>query len=604
MRNKIRVILDPLRLRLASPDSLAPMAILGLFAGLIASALVTLFRLTLESLQIYFLGLPGPDNYSALPIEWRFWLPALGGIILGIVFMFIPQAARAVGVGFVIVRFHRAQADLPWPNAIVQFFSAVWGLLVGLSNGREGPGVHLGATAGSLLSHYLDLPHNSARTLVGCGAAAAIAASFNTPLAAVILVLELIVRQYTLATFIPVILAASAGALFSTLFFGDNPAFDIQLYHSLALWEVPVLVLLGLVIGAFAATYIHITEVSIHRTWKWPLWLRFGLIGVVTGLVGMYLPQVMSISYDSVGLAAGAKFTLLLLLFLIVAKLLLSALTHGFGLPLGSIGPTLVIGGFTGSAFGTVLLHFTQIPVSDVAYYTVLGMGAMMGATLQAPLAALTAVIELTGDTGAIMPAMLTIIIASLTSRTLFGKDGIYDAVLFANSQQLRLLSLWHNANDIAISSIINRNFTEAPAQCSVSELKKLKAASPEWLVVRDDSRQPIGVISGYELDRFLSTLITHNPPEEIASADGNLPEMPEADMRSDKQEPAERIVDLTTELTMFPAKAVDIGLTLIEARELMHINKVDVLIGQRTTIPPFKRTFGVLTRSLLEDQA
>lgn len=604
MRNKIRVILDPLRLRLASPDALTPMAILGLFAGIVASALVTLFRFTLESLQIYFLGLPSPDNYSALPIEWRFWLPTLGGIILGVAFMLIPQAARAVGVGFVIIRFHRSQADLPWPNAIVQFFSAVWGLLVGLSNGREGPGVHLGATAGSLLGQRLDLPQNSVRTLVGCGAAAAIAASFNTPLAAVILVLELIVRQYTLATFIPIILASSAGALFSTLFFGDNPAFNIQLYHSLALWEIPVLVLLGLVIGAFAAAYTHIAEVSIHRTWKWPVWLRFGLIGIITGLVGMYLPQIMSISYDSVGLAAGAKFTLLLLLFLIVAKLLLSALTLGFGLPLGSIGPTLVIGGFTGSAFGTVLLSFTQIPISDVAYYTVLGMGAMMGATLQAPLAALTAVIELTGDTGTIMPAMVTIIIASLTSRTLFGKDGIYDAVLFANSQQLRLLSLWHNANDIAISSIINRNFTETTAQCSVSDLQKLKTATPEWLVVRDDHRQPIGVISGYELDRFVTTLTNHNPPEETASEDVKPPETPGADTHYDEKKPAERIVDLTTELTMFPAKAVDIGLTLIEARELMRANKVDVLIGQRTTVPPFKRTFGVLTRSSLEEQA
>lgn len=604
MRNKIRVILDPLRLRLASPDALTPMAILGLFAGIVASALVTLFRFTLESLQIYFLGLPSPDNYSALPIEWRFWLPTLGGIILGVAFMLIPQAARAVGVGFVIIRFHRSQADLPWPNAIVQFFSAVWGLLVGLSNGREGPGVHLGATAGSLLGQRLDLPQNSVRTLVGCGAAAAIAASFNTPLAAVILVLELIVRQYTLATFIPIILASSAGALFSTLFFGDNPAFNIQLYHSLALWEIPVLVLLGLVIGAFSAAYTHIAEVSIHRTWKWPVWLRFGLIGIITGLVGMYLPQIMSISYDSVGLAAGAKFTLLLLLFLIVAKLLLSALTLGFGLPLGSIGPTLVIGGFTGSAFGTVLLSFTQIPISDVAYYTVLGMGAMMGATLQAPLAALTAVIELTGDTGTIMPAMVTIIIASLTSRTLFGKDGIYDAVLFANSQQLRLLSLWHNANDIAISSIINRNFTETTAQCSVSDLQKLKTATPEWLVVRDNNRQPIGVISGYELDRFVTTLTNHNPPEETASEDVKLPETPGADTSHDAQKPSERIVDLTTELTMFPAKAVDIGLTLIEARELMRANKVDVLIGQRTTVPPFKRTFGVLTRSSLEEQA
>jgi hypothetical protein len=111
-------------------------------------------------------------------------------------------------------------------------------------------------------------------------------------------------------------------------------------------------------------------------------------------------------------------------------------------------------------------------------------------------------------------------------------------------------------------------------------------------------------VISGYELDRFVTTLTNHNAPEETASEDVKLPETPEADTSHDEQKPAERIVDLTTELTMFPAKAVDIGLTLIEARELMRANKVDVLIGQRTTVPPFKRTFGVLTRSSLEEQA
>jgi chloride channel protein, CIC family len=619
VRNKIQAILDPLRLKLARPDALTPMAILGLVAGIFASALVTALRLALESLQIYFLGLPSPGEYSALPLAWRFFLPAIGGITLGLVLFYLPKVIRSVGVGYVIIRFHRFEADLPWRNALVQFFSAVWALLVGLSGGREGPGIHLGATGGSWIGRFLDLPHNSVRTLVGCGAAAAIAASFNTPLAAVIFTLELIVRQYTLATFIPIMLAASAGALFSTMFFGTNPAFDIQLMHNLALWEVPILIGMGLVIGAFAASYIHITDVSIRRTWDWPIWVRYGIIGVITGLIGLLLPQVMSLSYESVGLAAGAKFALWLMVFMMLAKLLLSALTFGFGLPLGPIGSTLVVGGFTGSALGMFLLNVTQIPVSDVAFYTVLGMGAMMGATLQAPLAALTAVIELTGDTGAIMPAMLTIIIASLTSRTVFHKDGIYDTVLRANAHQMRGLSLWHNANDIAISSIINRNFTETAAQCPVSYLQELKTTAPEWLVVRDEARQPIGVISGYELNRFLAALPTSNPPEEVLSGDvlsedglsenilpddGEIQAPSPVEATPDEQKPDERMVDLTAELSMIPAKAVDIGLTLIEARELMRTNKVDVLIGQRTTVPPFKRTFGVLTRSSLEEQA
>ncbi|MHB8920696.1 MAG: chloride channel protein [Halothiobacillus sp.] len=598
MRSTIQSLLDPLRLRLAKPDALIPMAFLGLLSGLLASSLVTAFRLALESLQIYFLGLPVPGEYSALPLVWRFLLPALGGITLGAAFHYLPKGIRAVGVGHTIIRFHRHEADLPWRNAVVQFFSATFALLVGMSSGREGPGIHMGAAGGSWVGRLLGLPHNSVRTLVGCGAAAAIAASFNTPLAAVIFTLELIVRQYSLATFIPIMLAASAGALFSTVFFGTNPAFDIQLMHNLALWEVPILIGMGLVIGAFSAGFIRITDYSIRRTWAWPVWVRFGLIGLLTGLIGLGLPQVMGISYDSVGLAAGAKFTLGFLLLLIVAKLVLSALTFGFGLPLGPIGSTIVVGGFTGSALGMFLLNFTQIPVSDVAFYTVLGMGAMMGATLQAPLAALAAVIELTGDTGAITPALMTIIVAGLTSRAIFRQDGIYDTVLRANAHHMRGLSLWHNANDIAISSIIERNFAEISPQSTPNELAKVLAEKPVWLVVRNDARQPVGVIHAFDVNRFLAALSTEATAWHDATTD------PLHETRQEPVDfPADQPFDVATQLTILPARAVDIGLTLSEARELMLADKVDVLIGQRTTVPPFKRTFGVLTRSQLEDQ-
>lgn len=590
MRSNIHHLLDHLRLRLAKPDALIPMAVLGLLAGLLASALVTAFRLSLESLEIYFLGLPAPGEYAALPLTWRFLLPAIGGITLGLIVHHLPIGIRNVGVGHVIIRFHRFEADLPWRNAALMFFSGIYALLIGLSNGREGPGIHLGAFGGSLLGRKLDLPHNSVRTLVGCGAAAAIAASFNTPLAAVIFALELIVRQYTLATFIPIMLASSAGALFSTIFFGNNPAFNIQLLHNLAFWEVGILILLGLLVGSFAASFIQITETSIQRTWRWPVWLRFGIIGVLTGLIGLGLPQVMGISYSPLGLAAGAKFALWLLVLMVLAKLILSALTFGFGLPLGPIGSSLVIGGFTGSAVGTLLLNYTQIPLSDVAFYTVLGMGAMMGATLQAPLAALAAVIELTGDTGAIMPAMLTIIVASLTSRSLFRKDGIFDTVLRANAHQMQGLSLWHNANDVGISSLIERNFAEIPRHCTWDELASAIADKPVWLIVRDEARHPVGALPLSAAQKLLSQ---HAPDK----AETTAPD-PHAEPDAQVNEP----FDLGAADALTSVEAVDLGLTLNEARELMRRQQVDVLIGQRITVPPFKRTYGVLTRADLEE--
>ncbi len=537
----LTAFMDRLRLRLAQPDALIHVTALGLLAGLLAAGLTLGFRFLLELAQTYGLGLPHPDRFEALPVEWRFALPVIGGIVLGIVFQMLPTRIRHVGIGHVILRFHRFEAQLPWRNALVQFFSGITALLVGLSGGREGPGVHLGAFGGSIIGRALDLPNNSVRTLAGCGVAAAIAASFNTPLAAVIFALEVIVKQYTLASFIPVILASSAGALLAALFFGTNPAFDIHLTHSLALWEVPILIGLGLLVGLLATSFIQIVESTIGRTWRWPVWLRFTTGGVLVGLIALALPQVMGIGYDTITLAADAKIALGLLALIVIGKLLASGLTVGIGLPVGAIAPTLVIGAATGGTLGTLLWQYQQIPLADVAFYTVLGMGAMMGATLQAPLAALTAVLELTNDTEAILPAMITIVIASLTSRVLFGKDGIYDAILRANDMQSTAPSLWYSGDDIAIGSVIERNFREVPQHCGIEQLQGVLDEKPRWLVLRDEDRQVMGVCQAAQAQTLLEKAKDEQSKREKAKAEAEAQAAEQARLEAEAASTAEQ---------------------------------------------------------------
>lgn len=659
LRTALTAFMDRMRLRLAQPDALIHVTALGLLAGLVAAGFSVAFRLLLETAQTYGLGLPHADRFEALPLEWRFALPVLGGILLGLVFQMLPMNIRHVGIGHVIIRFHRFEAELPWRNAMVQFFGGITALLAGLSGGREGPGIHLGAFGGSLIGRSLGLPNNSIRTLAGCGVAAAIAASFNTPLAAVIFALEVIVKQYTLASFIPVILASSAGALLASLFFGSNPAFDIHLSHSLALWEVPFLIVLGLLIGLLATSFIQIVESTISRTWRWPVWLRFTTGGLLVGLLALVLPEVMGIGYDTINLAADAKIALTLLALIVVGKLVASGLTVGIGLPVGAIAPTLVVGAATGGTLGTLLWHYQQIPLSDVAFYTVLGMGAMMGATLQAPLAALTAVLELTTDTEAILPAMITIVVASLTSRVVFGKDGIYDAILRANDQQTAGPSLWYSGDDIAIGSIIERNFRELPQLCDIEELQATLAQKPRWLIIRDEHRHIIGVSQPSQAQTLLDKTLEEKAQEEKAREDlaqtGGAPtHSQEDDTKTDesesrgfddqaapKDQPAEPAatanesgpstaepetlevppvkenpeenppaemepekrfqVDLAQGGRFYSAKLVDVGVTATHALRQMKTDGVEVLVAQRVTVPPFARIHGVLTRAMLE---
>ncbi|KTG16562.1 MULTISPECIES: chloride channel protein [unclassified Guyparkeria] len=624
--------IERLRLRLAQPDALLQVTVLGLLAGLVAALMVVAFRLALEGLQVYGLGLPGAERYESLPAEWRLLLPVAGALLLGLAFHMLPFGMRNVGVGHVIIRFHRFGANLPWQNAIVQFFAGIWGLLIGLTGGREGPGIHLGAFGGSLIGHSLGLPNNSVRTLSGCGVAAAISAAFNTPLAGVIFALEVVIKQYTLASFLPVILASSMGALLATTVFGPETVFNIEIHHQMSFWEVPTLLGLGLVIGAMAAGYIQIVEGTIARSWKWPVWARFTAAGVATGLIGLWVPEVLGIGYDTTALVAAAELTLGALLVVALAKWLLASMTVGLGLPVGTIAPILMIGAMVGGTLGSLLYHLEQIPLADVAFYTVLGMGAMMGATLQAPLAALAAVLELTSDTGAILPAMITIVVSGLVSRMVFGKDALYDAMLRANDQQMPGPSLWFNGDNIGVSSVIERRVAEVACPCNLARFGQALEDKPAWIVLRDEERNAIGVIryaparAAYdhlfnqalfdaqaEADRAAKedeaeTRATDETPPAVEGAPE--PAAAQTEETATGEEDAEALAQRVRENVMldpadisgfYRAADVEVGYTLTQAQRVMREQDVGVLVARRMIGSKQARTLGVMTAAMLE---
>ncbi|HHQ68862.1 MAG TPA: hypothetical protein ENM98_00955, partial [Halothiobacillaceae bacterium] len=475
----------------------------------------------------------------------------------------------------------------------------------------------------------LGLPNNSVRILSGCGIAASIAAAFNTPLAGVIFAMEVIVKQYTLASFLPVIIAASIGALVTTTVFGPEPAFNIQIEHALTWGDVPVLIVLGLFIGAMAAGYIQMVESTITRTWSWPVWARFTAAGIATGLLGIWIPEVMGIGYDTTELIAGAQIALMGLVMIAIAKWILAGITVGLGLPVGTIAPVLMIGSAIGGIAGALMYHFQQIPVADVAFYVVLGMGAMMGATLQAPLAALTAVLELTSDTAAIMPAMFIIVIAGLASRMLFGKAGLYDAMLRANDQQMQGPSLWFNGDNIGVSSVINRQIGRLKHPCNLQSLQNTLEEKPTWLVLEDEEKNTLGVIRSNPARAALEHAYTEafnqayaklqaqqeklrahlsstpNTDEEMAESTENSPRgdlIPAIDTEALAAEVMQTTeIDLTQTNAFYRAADVEVGYTLTQAQQVMRTLDVEVLVARRQTRAQSARPLGVLTVPMIE---
>lgn len=432
LRERLRVFYEWLRARVLHAEALPQLAVLGVVCGLLAGAVIIGFRLLIEGSQSLILPGADPENYEGLGASGRFLLPLAGGLALGLLFQFLAPGSRHVGVVHILERLSAHEGRLPIRNAIVQFFGAALSIVAGHSVGREGPSIHLGAASGSLAGQALGVSNSSLRVLAGCGVAAAIASAFNTPLAGVVFAMEVVMLEYTVAGFAPVILAAVSATALSRLVYGAAPAFAVPQIALGSLFELPYILALGVAIGTLAAAFIALVRFTATRTGHWPPWRRLTLAGALVGVLALPHPEIMSIGYDTVNAVLLGELAGTLLLAVLAFKLLATAVGIGLGLPGGLIGPVLVMGAAAGGVLGIVGQALAPTEASSSGLYALLGMGAMMAGTLQAPLAALTAVLELTGNPNIIMPGMLAVIAATLTSRVLFRQPSVYAVLLRA----------------------------------------------------------------------------------------------------------------------------------------------------------------------------
>lgn len=481
-----RLTLQHFRERLAHLDALPQLALLGLISGIATGGVMVIFIISLNTLTDFFLGID-PENHEALSFATRVMAPIFGSLLLALIFRLSKNRWRASGVGHVIERFTFNQGHMPWPNAINQFFSAIIALGSGLSAGREGPAVHMGASISSLLGVHLKLPNNSIRLLVGCGSAAAIGASFNTPIAGVIFAMEVIMAEYTLVGFTPIILASVTGTALSQWLLGGESLFNATPQALYTLAELPWVSASGIILGIFAALFISYSGL-LFRLHHWPVEIRFLLVGLMTALFAATLPSLMGTGFDLVNLSFGGELGLGLLLFLAICKLLLTATTFGLGVPIGIIGPIMVAGGLLGAATGHLGALLSGTQVSDISIYAMIGMASMMAACLQAPLAGLMALMELTANPHIIMPGMLAVVSATLTSRYLLpDHPSIFQYALELKGLKLHNPALSQVLSRTGISAVMSRDFKRCKNQMSHGLAKTIIAAKPRWLLIHED---------------------------------------------------------------------------------------------------------------------
>lgn len=567
--------LDRLRIRLAGRSALLQLSVFGVFAGLLVGLLMLAFRGTVEWFQALLLPGNNPENYESLPTELRWLFPVAGAALLALIYMLVKPQRRQGGVVHVLERLAYHQGHMSTRTALMEFFGSAISLISGQSVGREGPSVHLGAAGASLLGRRLGLPNNTLRVLVGCGVAAAIGAAFNTPLAGVIFAMEVVLMEYTIAGFAPIILAAVSATAVTHLAYGPTPAFDVPEILPLPLRELPLLLAIGIFIGGLAAFFSASSVWLAARLRAWPIALRFMLAGIATGTLALGVPAIMGVGYDTVNEAMTGKLGLLLLLAIVFAKCAATAFAIGCNLPGGLIGPTLIIGaaaGALGAAVGNVF--FPEYPWQP-AVFALVGMAAMMAATLQAPLAALMALLELSASTALIFPGMLTVITAVLISREVFHQDSIILELLRARGLDYRNDPVAQSLRRIGVAGVMEAAVVQVPEKLEPEAARKLLERGPKWLLLEngntgdDDNSKPRRyLLAAADLARFLA--------ENDDSGEISLVKLP-----------GKRVECLP----------INLQATLQEALDTINSEQADGVYVQRRG----GRLFGVLTRDSIE---
>jgi len=459
------------------------------------------FREAISAAQLLFYGEWSERLAShARSLPWWHILAAttLGGLAVGILVHLVMPGRRPQGVADVIeasaLRGGRMSASAGLVAAVVSAVS----LGAGASTGREGPVVHLGATLSALAASRLRLGRSMAQTLLGCGVAAAVAASFNAPIAGVFFALEVVVGSYALATFAPIVVASVTGTIISRMYFGDFPAFVLPSHQIASFLEFPAFAFLGVLSAAVAVALVWSVGVVQDRLqdWRIPAWLQPGLGGLAVGGIAVYFPEVLGVGYEATDTALREGYPFLILVALLVAKVFATVISLGCGFGGGVFSPSLFVGAMLGGSFGLVATYVLPDLSSGHGAYTIVGMGAVAGAVLGAPISTILMIFELTGDYSLTIAVMVATVISSQVM------SHYYADSFFVWQLSRRRISLKGGRESRALRSArvgdtMKQDFLTVRPDATLAEIRaQLQRSRYAELFVVDDERQLCGTIT------------------------------------------------------------------------------------------------------------
>jgi len=361
------------------------------------------------------------DAASETPWYFRVLIPAVGGLLVGLIGVLFRTETRGAGTSGLIQAIALRGGAVSLRQALPRTLTAILTMASGGSLGREGPVITFAGALGSSVARRLQIGPTQVRILVCAAAGSAIGAVYNAPIAGSLFALEILMGNFALEVFGPVVVASVISTLIFRSAMGNLPRFVIPQYQLVSGWELLAYLVLGILGGLVSVVFsrsLFLAENLFDKS-RLPKWLTpamgFGLVGVM----GIFYPHVFGNGYETVNLALHQQLPFHLLLVLPLAKLTATALTLGARGTGGLFMPLLMVGGLLGGAFGRQVHEWFPHQTAGHGAYALVGMGALVAGTTHAPLTAIMMIYEQTNSHLIVLPLMFTCIISSVTVRLL-----------------------------------------------------------------------------------------------------------------------------------------------------------------------------------------
>ena len=470
----------------------------AVMVGLISGLLVVFFKVSISKLFEFIQNFISQFDLSHKLLIFPL-ITTLGGLISGVlVFKFAPET-KGSGIPFVKMVMARMGNITRVRTIVVKFLAGVAGIGTGLSLGREGPSVQLGAGAGALVGKIFKMKGTDQDKLIAAGAGSAIGATFNAPIAGTIFVLEELVNKFSASLLFPVLVATVTASSVARHFLGNNPSFTIPyITHDLSFEGISVCIILGIVAGFLGVAFakiIYKNNEFFEKMDKIPNWLKPAIAGFGIGVIGIFIPYVLGSGNLSVDLLLQHKLALSVVVLVFAVKFFVTPFCFGSGAAGGIFLPMLMLGSFLGYIVASIFNMFGFHV--DVVVMAMIGMGAFLASVARTPITAVVMVFEMTAGYTHILPIMLSAAIADLIAEKLNHRP-IY-AFLIVNqgkSQEAKLLS-----------SLLVKNYMKTDLVCFSSNMtismvqEKIKNYSFKTYPVKNDKNKLLGLITKSDIE-------------------------------------------------------------------------------------------------------